>query len=219
MGMAKSRRMKPMFSLAPVEFRESRIAGRGVFARRPFEPGQVVTPYAPKQRRVDARSPEATAAAETKLTLLSEKRFVIIPDTTVPGGWLCNHSCSPNAAIFSDGAGRIECTRSIGPGEEVTIFYGWVSHNEPARDPCCCGEPTCRRFINFDLSDEDAAHVRVVPGLRGKSELVLDDVLGARLAEYSRFLASIGQDQVNEVIATTLARIKLRDPGSPVCAY
>ncbi len=207
--------VKPMFRLAPVEFRDSHIAGRGVFARRAFRPGDVVVAYAPKQRKVDVRDPEAVAAAETKLTLLSEDRFVIIPDTSVPGGWLCNHSCRPNAAIFSDGAGRIQCVRPIAPGEEVTIFYGWISRNEPARDPCHCAQSNCRGFINFDLSDEDAEHVRILEN----NEVVLDGVIRARLAEYGTFLHSIGQEQVQEAIANTLIRIKRRKPGSKVLAF
>ncbi len=204
-----------MFSLSPVEFRDSPIAGRGVFARRRFEPGDVVVAYAPSQRKVDARAPEAAAAAETRLTLLSEGKSVIIPDTSVPGGWLCNHSCAPNAAIYSDGAGRIQCIRPVRPGEEVTIFYGWVSHNEPRRDPCLCGATTCRGYINFDLSDEDAKSVRVLAG----NEVVVDPPLRGRLAEYEAFLHSIDQDHVQETIATTLMRIKLRKPGSVVLAY
>ncbi len=204
-----------MFSLSPVEFHDSAIAGRGVFARRHFRPGDVVVPYAPRQRKVDVRDPEAAIAAETKLTLLSEGRSVIIPDTRVPGGWLCNHSCDPNAAIFSDRDGRIQCTRAISPGDEVTIFYGWVSHNEPGRDPCRCGTPRCRGFINFDLSDEDATHATIVE----HNQVRMDDVLRRRLAEYGEFLAAIGQEQVNEVIATTLVRIKLRKKGSVVCLY
>jgi hypothetical protein len=204
-----------MFSLSPVEFKNSRIAGRGVFARRHFNPGDVIAPYAPKQRKVDVRDPEAVAAAETKLTLLSEARFVIIPETNVPGGWLCNHSCNPNAAIFSDREGRIQCTRAIAPGEEVTIFYGWVSHNEPHRDPCHCGSPRCRGFINFDLSDEDANHVQILEGNR----VVMDDVIRLRLAEYGEFLHSIGQEQVQQTIANTLVRMKLRKSGSVVCSF
>jgi hypothetical protein len=133
----------------------------------------------------------------------------------VPGGWLCNHSCNPNAAIFSDGEGRIQCTRPIAPREEVTIFYGWVSHNEPRRDPCRCGSPRCRGFINFDLGDEDAKHARILPD----NTVELDDVLRERLAEYADFLHSIGQEQVMEAIAATLVRIKRRKSGSVVCAY
>jgi SET domain len=193
---------KPKFSLAPVEFRDKSIAGRGVFAKRRFKPGEIITPYAPKQRRIDVEDPEATAAAATKLTLLSERWWVIIPDTSVPGGWLCNHSCNPNAAIFSDREGRIQCTRAISPGEEVTIFYGWVTQNEPGRDPCLCRSPQCRGFINFDLSDEDAA---LIDGHSAASLAVQQ-----RLAEYVEFLHSIGQEQVTQTIARTLATMRAR---------
>jgi hypothetical protein len=213
--MSKPRPPKAMFSLSPVEFRDSTIAGRGVFARRPFKPGDVVVAYAPKQKRVHVKDPDAIAAAETRLTLLSEKHTVIIPDTRVPGGWLCNHSCDPNAAIFSDGAGRIQCHRAIAAGEEVTIFYGWVSHNEPLRDPCRCGSPRCRGFINFDLSDEDATHVAILVD----NQVAVDSVLQRKLAAYAAFLDSIGQEHVNESIADTLVRIKLRTSGSRVCAF
>ena len=193
---------KPKFSLAPVEFREHSIAGRGVFAKRRFSPGDVIVPYAPKQRRIDVDDPEATLAAESKLTLLSERWTVIIPDTSVPGGWLCNHSCNPNAAIYSDREGRIQCTRAITPGEEVTIFYGWVTQNEPGRDPCLCGAPRCRGFINFDVSSRDA-------------ELVEEDseegqAVRARLEEYVAFLASIGQEQVEETIVRALSNLRRR---------
>ncbi len=216
--MSKGRSIKPMFRLSGVEFRDSEIAGRGVFARRHFNPGDLVVAYAPKQRRLDSRDPDAVAAAETKLTLLSEERWVIVPDTSVPGGWLCNHSCNPNAAIFSDRQGRIQCTRTISPGQEVTIFYGWVSHNEPHRDPCHCGSPRCRGFINFDLSDEDAGRAQILEG-PGGNHVAMDDVLRHKLSEYGEFLHSIGQEQVQQAIANTLVRMKLRRRGSVVCAF
>jgi len=212
--MAKRRSAKPMFSLSPVVFRDSPIAGRGVFARRAFAPGDVVVPYAPRQRRVDARSAEAIAAAETRLTLLSGDQ-VIVPDTTVPGGWLCNHSCDPNATLFASGEGRIQCVRPIAPGEEVTIFYGWVSHNDPQRDPCRCGSPRCRGTINFDVSDEDAEHIEISADRR----VTMDDFLRRKLSAYVEYLHSIGQEQVQEAIANTLVRVKLRPRGSVVVSY
>jgi hypothetical protein len=212
--MNKPRRVKPMFSLSPVVFRDSDIAGRGVFARRAFAPGEDVVPYAPKQKKLHVRSAEATAAAETKLTLLSGDQ-VIVPDTSVPGGWLCNHSCDPNAALYASGEGRIQAARPIRPGEEVTIFYGWVSHNEPYRDPCRCGSPRCRGYINFDVSDDDAEHVEILDDGR----VAMDDVLRRKIAEYVDYLRSIGQEQVQEAIANTLVRLKTREPGSVVCAY
>ncbi|HEX2672999.1 MAG TPA: SET domain-containing protein-lysine N-methyltransferase, partial [Polyangiaceae bacterium] len=115
-------------------------------------------------------------------------------------GWLCNHSCNPNAAIYSDREGRIQCTRPILPGQEVTIFYGWVTQNEPERDPCLCGASRCRGFINFDVSTRDA-------------ELIEEDsdagrAVRARFEEYIGFLMSIGQEQVEETIVRTLSNLR-----------
>jgi hypothetical protein len=201
-SMKKGRARKAMFSASPVQYREESIAGRGVFARKRFEPGEVVVAYAPKQRRVDVNDPEAFAAAETKLTLLSDDGSVIIPDTSVPGGWLCNHSCRPNAAIYSSGQGRIQCERTILPGEEVTIFYGWVSENEPERDPCRCGAAGCRGTINFDVSDADARHFG-----RDTAE---GEAVRRRIEEYAAFLRAIGQEQVIETVADKLRELGRR---------
>ncbi|HYQ16923.1 MAG TPA: SET domain-containing protein-lysine N-methyltransferase, partial [Polyangiaceae bacterium] len=144
--------------------------------------------------------PQAESAASTKLTLVSEGQWVIVPDTSEPGGWLCNHSCSPNAAIYSDGPGRIECLRPIQPGQEVTIFYGWVTANEAERDPCRCGAANCRRFINFDLSDDDARHCEsdTPPGIAFRE----------RFQAYADYLSSIGQEQVMDVIAGKLGQLR-----------
>jgi SET domain-containing protein len=193
----RSTKKKTMFSLAPVLFRDSTIEGRGVFARRRFEPGDLIVPYAPKQRRLDVEDPEAVAAADTKFTLLSDRYWVIIPDTSVPGGWLCNHSCNPNAAIYSSGEGRIQCIRPIQPGEEVTIFYGWVTRNEPERDPCLCGSSGCRGFINFDFSDDEAEHFQL--------DTEQGRAFRQRLEEYAEYLRSVDQQQVLDTIAAAIA--------------
>jgi hypothetical protein len=198
--MTKPKSGKALFSLAPVQFRDSAIEGRGVFARRRFSPGDVITPYAPKQRRLAIDDPEATAAAATKFTLVSEGAWVIVPDVGVPGGWLCNHSCQPNAAIYSDGAGRIQCLREIRPGQEVTIFYGWVTINDRERDPCRCGAAQCRGFINFDLSDEDARHC--------EKDTPEGNAFRERFQAYADYLVSIEQEQVLDSIAARLAGLR-----------
>jgi hypothetical protein len=198
--MNKAKHKTSRFSLAPVLFRDSPIEGRGVFARKHFAPGDLVTAYAPRQARLAIEDPAAAAAAATKLTLVSEGHWVIVPDTSEPGGWLCNHSCRPNAAIYSDGAGRIQCLRPIRPGQEVTIFYGWVTLNEPARDPCRCGSPDCRGFINFDLSDVDARHC--------EQETPEGVAFRDRFQAYADYLMSIGQEQVLDVIASRLAQLR-----------
>ena len=198
--MTKPRKAKAMFSLSPVQFRDSAIEGRGVFARRRFEPGDVITPYAPRQLRLEIDDPAANVAAESKLTLVSEQHWVIVPDTTVPGGWLCNHSCRPNAAIYSDGEGRIQCLRPITAGQEVTIFYGWVTQNDPRRDPCRCGAAACHGYINFDLSDDDARHCQ--------AETAEGRAFRERFQAYADYLVSIEQEQVLDTIAAKLATLR-----------
>jgi SET domain-containing protein len=198
--MSKPKSRKTLFSLAPVQFRDSSIEGRGVFARKRFARGDVITPYAPQQQRLSIDDPAATAAAASKFTLVSEEAWVIVPDTSVPGGWLCNHSCSPNAAIYSDGAGRIQCLRPIDPGQEVTIFYGWVTVNDPARDPCRCGAKSCRKFINFDLSDEDARHC--------EADTPQGVAFRDRFQAYADYLVSIEQEQVLDSIAARLGSLR-----------
>jgi hypothetical protein len=188
------------FSLAPVLFKNSPIEGRGVFARQKFAPGDVIVPYAPSQRRLPASDPEATLASETKFTLLSEGEWVIVPDLNVPGGYLCNHSCEPNATLYSDGKGRIECLRSISPGEEVTVFYGWVTHNQSLRDPCRCGTARCRGSINFDFDDEELEHF--------DSETPAGQAFHRRLDEYGAYLASIGQAHVLDLIGDKLTQAR-----------
>lgn len=198
--MSKPKSRKALFSLAQVLFRDSSIEGRGVFARKRFARGDVITPYAPQQQRLSIDDPAATAAAASKFTLVSEEAWVIVPDTSVPGGWLCNHSCSPNAAIYSDGAGRIQCLRPIDPGQEVTIFYGWVTVNDPERDPCRCGAKNCRKFINFDLSDDDARHC--------EADTPEGVAFRERFQAYADYLVSIEQEQVLDSIAARLGSLR-----------
>jgi len=188
------------FTLAKVAFRNSEIEGRGVFALKRFDPGDVVVAYAPKQRRVDVWSPEAQAAAQTKLTLLSDDRMVIIPDQSVPGGWLCNHCCRPNASIHSSGEGRIQCLRTIVPGKEVTIFYGWVTRNQPERDPCRCGAASCRGYINFDISDEEAREA--------EADSPAGERFRKKLEDYWAFLREIDQEQAKGNVLHTLGKMR-----------
>lgn len=199
-------RAKSKWSLSPVLYENSAIAGRGVFAKRRFSPGDLIVPYAPKQRRLDASSTEAAEASASKLTLLSGGAIVIVPDTSVPGGWLANHACEPNAELYSDGEGRIRCLRPIAPGEEVTIFYGWVTENEPERDPCRCGAARCRGFINFDVSDTDAEHFE-----RDTPE---GAAFRRRFAEYRDHVLTLGQEHVLTTIANKAASMRARRRAS-----
>lgn len=171
-----------------------------MFALRRIEPGDTVVAYAPKQRRVDVWSEESRLATHTKLSLLSDDGNVIIPDTSVPGGWLCNHSCRPNSTIHSKGQGRIECVRTITPQQEVTVFYGWVTRNQPERDACRCGADNCRGFINFDISDAEARS--------SQADTADGERFRKKLEDYFEFLRQIGQEQARGNVMHTLSKMR-----------
>jgi hypothetical protein len=93
------------------------------------------------------------------------------------------------------------------------MFYDWISHDEPVRDPCPCGSPRCDGYINFDLGDEDAAHIRCRrPGGGGQRPQ-------AKPAEYTAFLQSIRTGARGESVADTRVRIKLWASRSRVCSF
>src|SRR5262249_24958013 len=101
---------------------------------------------------------------------------------------------------------RIQCTRRIAAGEEVSVFYGWVTQNEPERDPCRCSSANCRGVIKFDVSDDEGDRIDI----RNGALVTTDRAVHERLAEYAEYLQSIAQEQVQETIASTIATMKRR---------
>src|SRR5512138_1561766 len=95
--------------------RESPIHGRGVFAARRIETGEIVIEGC---RRV--LTDEALAALPAE-----ERRFLAVMDgqtiLMTPPSRFVNHSCEPNAR----GTNRADVAiRAIDAGEEVTVDYG-----------------------------------------------------------------------------------------------
>jgi len=114
-----------------------------------LEPGDVNRALPPTNGGLDVEDPEAGLAAESKLTLLSEKWTVIIPDKRACRAcWLANHSCQPNAADLLHARRRIQCTRTIQPGPEGDdiLRLGYETPS-PSAISCRCGSPRCRGYI------------------------------------------------------------------------
>lgn len=117
-----------------VEIRESRIAGRGVFARRDFKLGEVVLNWNPLRKLSAAETGSLTIAELHYVVALPEGMFLLMGE---PERYV-NHSCSPNtkSADNSDIA-----VRDISVGEEITSNYG--SDNSLVEFECNCGSPQC----------------------------------------------------------------------------
>lgn len=132
----------------------SRIAGKGVFAKRKIPKGTRIVEY------LGERVPYSTLVAEltrgerdpTYLFRLNES-FVVDGSRGGSDGRFINHSCEPNceAYVFDDRA-YIYAMRDISRGEELTFDYmlgpafGTNRLTKQALDAyiCNCGSAHCR---------------------------------------------------------------------------
>lgn len=130
-----------MVSLLPgVEVRPSRIEGLGVFALRPFAPGECI-------RQINIVR-EITSAAPIREDLGERADHCDYPDGKIvllgfPDRHL-NHSCDPNAYVrYRENASYLVARRNIESGEEITCDYN-MNIAGGTSWPCHCGAARCR---------------------------------------------------------------------------
>lgn len=135
--------------------RRSRIHGRGLFARTPYEPGTLVGEY--QGRLIDSSEEDETSSAadsDPTYTLL----FAINDHQTIDAGVngnsirFMNHSCDPNCEATVEGDKvLIHALRHIAPGEELSYDYN-LRPGDAESYECRCGAPTCRgSMVDPDL--------------------------------------------------------------------
>jgi hypothetical protein len=117
-----------------VVVRESPIHGRGVFAAKRIDAGEVI---------IDGRdilTDEAVAALPAE-----EREFVSVIDgwniLMTPPSRFVNHSCNPNARGTRE---RDIAIRVIEAGEEITMDY--ADEAPELKFECKCGALNCRRW-------------------------------------------------------------------------
>ena len=131
--------------------RRSRVHGRGLFARTPYQRGELVGEY--QGRVIDVESELETSSAwdpDPSYTLLFAVDDHITIDAGVKGNSIrfINHSCDPNCETNADGDRVfVHALRRIEPGEELTYDYNLRPGDPsdgPDAYPCKCGSPNCR---------------------------------------------------------------------------
>jgi len=138
---------------APIEVRNSRIHGRGVYAIAPIKRGTRVIEYLGERishREADRRY-ELKADDDGHTFLFVAGPRVVI-DAGVGGNEAryINHSCDPNCeTVIENARVFIEAIRNIEPGEELGYDYQltWESTDDPdelALYACRCGASRCR---------------------------------------------------------------------------
>lgn len=132
--------------------RNSRIHGKGVFAKRPIRKGTKVIQYT---GRVVSREEADEIGTSTVDGHTHTMLFTIDDDRVIDGNVggpakYINHSCDPNCeAVQYDDKIFIESLRAIKKGEEITYDYhlqvpGKITEKVIKEYECFCGSPQCR---------------------------------------------------------------------------
>lgn len=148
---------QPMFSwMNPkLEVRQTDRCGRGVFARKPVEKGEMLFVMGGHILTIEDDN-EMRGDVADKGIEISEK-FMIGPRSSedlerMPQHYI-NHSCDPNAGF--KGQIFVVALREILAGEQVTYDYAMVMCPDPESNTffqmeCRCGSPRCRGVVTED---------------------------------------------------------------------
>ena len=125
-------------AIANVEIRQSKIQGQGLYARRIFEPGEVVLRWDCSHTLTSDQLAQLTEEERRYTHPLDNERTMIVQ----PPERFVNHSCDNNTGVrgFCDVA-----IRRIEIGEEITSDYG--SDGASVSFECLCGSDVCRKVI------------------------------------------------------------------------
>lgn len=159
-GRARYARRRPAYVM-----RGDAIAGYGIVASRPLEPGNVVWRGEERPMRVvTRRHVEANWAASEQETF---RRYAYPISGEVYGIWDSdpaawapqNHSCEPNTRY--DGL-NVVAARAIAVGEELTLDYAEFLDESAEPFDCACGAQGCRGRVVGTLGNSVTSRERVL---------------------------------------------------------
>ncbi len=135
------------------QVRKSGIHGRGVYAVRPIQAGDMVLEYAGEiitwKKALDRHPHDISQPNHTFYFHLDDGHVIDAKYNGNSARWI-NHSCEPNLEADQDG-NRIflKALRDISPGEELCYDYGLVIDARKTSKlkkeyACLCGADSCR---------------------------------------------------------------------------
>jgi hypothetical protein len=137
----------------PIEVRDSKVHGLGVFASRQIEKGERIIEYIGERvshDEADRRYEEKDENDSHTFLFIVDSRTVIDAGTGGNDARYFNHSCDPNCeSVVERRRVFIEALRAIGPGEEMTYDYQIQREDDDPENidevfACRCGFPQCR---------------------------------------------------------------------------
>lgn len=134
---------------------ESEVAGKGLFARRDFDAGEIISTYrVGKFRKYVIEEKLRPGRGDTAIQIATDKHgeplYAVVP-TDHPRAFV-NHSCDPNAILHivdkPDGTkdSLLTAIKPIKKDGEIFIDYS-TTQSEEWEMPCNCGSPNCRHVI------------------------------------------------------------------------
>ncbi|MED5621598.1 SET domain-containing protein [Ideonella sp. BN130291] len=136
-----------------IQVRKSGIHGKGVFALRPFEPGETIIEYKGEiisWKEALRRHPHDPSDPNHTFFFHIDDEHVI--DGKVNGNaarWI-NHACDPNCeADEVEGRVFVKAIKPVAPGEELFYDYGLIIDERytpklKKQFACHCGADACR---------------------------------------------------------------------------
>lgn len=121
--------------ITDVEVRDAGLKGCGVFARRPFTPGEFIFRRHHKRVVTSSGLDDLSDWDRAHLCELGFDRFAVL----APPGCYLNHACEPNAMRHGV---KVFAWRPIAPGDEITIDYRLNAFDGDSW-PCDCGTAAC----------------------------------------------------------------------------
>ena len=133
----------PALEVRPLIGRE----GRGVFARRRFQPGELILVWG---GRIITGAQLALLPPDKRAWMLQidEDLFQLTDHDEIGLADQVNHSCDPNAGILGHIA--LVAMHPIIPGEEITFDYATTDSTRFCEFECWCGAADCRGHVRAD---------------------------------------------------------------------
>ncbi len=139
-----------------VEFRRSKIHGRGGYARKDIPAETDVIEYVGE--KISKEESNRRCEANNEYIFTGDDTYDIDGNVEWNPARLINHSCEPNCEALTDDDNRIwiVAKRDIKAGEELTFNYNY-DLEDYQEHPCCCGAADC---VGFMVAEEYFDQVR-----------------------------------------------------------
>lgn len=139
------------------QIKKTKNKGKGVFAKKIISKGTVIGDYIGTVVRT--KDVDLNREKENMYLMYYSDQASIYPDLDKPGIHLLNHSCSPNAWIYTlKGHTLVFALKDINPNEEITIDYLLAPKSKfcnPCPHNCKCGSVKCRGSFHLTKSRFD----------------------------------------------------------------